>query len=385
MIKKLFIAVLFLLTLGEIVRLNFGGGIILKPLDIGVGIIFVWWLALKIVKKEKIKPRQILIPVLLFTVSGAFSLLINYSGLTPIRFLISLMYLVRWVAYAGMFFVVSDFDKQFRNKISKTLIIVGALIVGIGYIQYFLYSNLRNLYYLGWDEHMFRMFSVFLDPNFAGAFFVLYFLFLVNTFFNKKSVLLGILLALTLVAVFLTFSRSALIMLIISTSLLLLLTNNKKWIFILLGVTILALSISSRYFSIENMNIFRIASSEARLVTAKEAIRIIQTRPVFGVGFNAYKYTQIKLGFRNDLNPVSHADASTDNSFLFVLATTGFVGFGLFVFMWFRILKSGIKSPLLIASVTGVFIGSFFVNSLFYSFIALWLWIVIAHSIKDQA
>jgi O-antigen ligase len=382
--KKLFIIALFLFLLGEVVRFDIGSGVVFKPLDLGVGIIFILWLILKIVKKEKIKPKQILIPALLFAVSGAFSLLINYSNLKPIQFFASSMYLVRWIAYAGMFFVVSDFDKQFKNIISKVLISIGSLIVGIGYIQYLLYPSLKNLYYLGWDEHMYRMFSIFLDPNYAGAFFVLFFLFLTYKFLKKKSLAIGILGVLSLGAVFLSFSRSALIMLIISSVLLLLLMNKKKWILVLLGITVLVLTISSRYFKIENINIFRMTSSVSRYETAKDAIEIIKAKPIFGVGFNAFRYAQIQFGFRNDLNKISHADASTDNSFLFVLATTGLVGFIIYMFMWFSILKLGINSPLLIASIAGVFVDSLFVNSLFYPFISLWLWVVIALSIKNN-
>jgi O-antigen ligase len=384
LLKKIFITTLFLLVLGEAIRLDFGSGIRLKPLDIGVGITFILWIALKLTKKEKFKQKNILVPAVIFASFGAISLLINSFSLTLNQFFISLMYLVRWIAYTGVFFVVSDFDNNFKKKISKLLIIVGSVIIALGYTQYFFYPNLRNLFYLGWDEHMFRMFSVFLDPNFAGAFFVLFFLFLASIYLKRKSTTIGILTLLTLGAIFLTFSRSALIMLIMSSALLLILMNRKKWIVFLLGITILVLLISSRYFNIENINMFRIVSSEERLGTARDAVKIIQSRPFFGVGFNAYRYAQIQFGFRNDLNPGSHSDASTDNSFLFILATNGLFGIILFVFMWFRIFKLGFTSPLFVASVTGVFIDSLFINSLFYPFIMLWLWIILALSIKNQ-
>lgn len=382
--KKIFIAILFLFALGEIIRLDFGSGVFLKPADIGVGFIAVWWLISKLAKKEKIKPRYIYIPILFFAGSGVLSLLINYSSLTISQFFVSLMYLVRWVVYAGIFFVVYDFDKEFKKKISKLLIVVGSLIVGLGYLQYFFYPNLKNLFYLGWDEHAYRMFSVFLDPNFAGGFFVLFFLFLVSLFLKKKSILIGLLLGLTLGAVFLTFSRSALIMLIVSSSLLFILMNKKIWIVLLLGITLLMLILSSKYFNIENINLFRIVSSEARLETARNAILIIKNNPLIGVGFNSYRYAQLRYGLRNNsAKMISHADAGVDNSFLFVIATTGIVGFVLYLFLWLRILK--FASILAFASITGVFVDSLFINSLFYSFIMFWLWVVIALSIKNRS
>jgi len=383
MFKKLFIIILSFFTFGEVIRLDFGGGVALKPIDIAVGLTTIIWLIFRLVRKEKIKQKQIYIPVLFFAGSGAMSLLINYSSLTVGQFFAALMYLVRWIAYAGIFFVVSDFDKDFKKTISKRLIFVGSLIVGLGYLQYFFYNSLRNLFYLGWDEHMYRMFSVFLDPNFAGAFFVLFFLFLINKFLKDRNIPIGILSFLTLGAIFLTFSRSALIMLVVSTILLFALLNKKIWITALVATVFLSIAISSRYFNIENINLFRVISSEARLQTARKAIGIIGDHPVFGVGFNAYRYAKLNgnLGGSN-LNTVSHADAGTDNSFLFVIATTGVIGFILYLFLWLNILKA--VSPLAIASIIGVFVDSMFINSLFYSFIMLWLWIILALSMKSN-
>lgn len=382
-LKKLFILVIFIFPLGEIFRIDLGSGFILKPLDAGVIILVLSWLAFKLFKKQRIGQKYIYIPALLFTVSGFLSLIISNLHLSLNEFLTSFSYLVRWIAYAGIFFVVSDFDNNFKKKISHILIIIGSLVVAFGYLQYFFYSNLRNLYYLGWDEHMVRMFSVFFDPNFAGAFFVLFFLFLISIFLKKKSIVVGLLSILTLGAVFLTFSRSALIALIASSVLLFILMNKKILIVLLLAITFVAFAISSKYFDIENINLFRVVSSEARLETAKKAMGIIGANPIFGVGFNAYRYAKLDSSMRNNSsNLVSHADAGVDTSLLFVIATTGIVGFILYLFLWYRIVK--ITSVLAIASIVAVFIDSMFINSLFYSFIMLWLWIISALSIKNH-
>lgn len=375
-LKKIFILVLFLIPIGEIVRINLNNSIVVKPIDIGVLLMVVLWLIIKLKKRESLKQKNILIPIFLFTASGLFSLLINYYYLSYNQFLTAFLYLFRWAVYASIFFVVNDFDTKFKKQIPNLLIAIGALIVALGYIQYFFYFSLKSLTYLGWDEHMYRMFSVFLDPNFAGAFFVLFFLFAVNIFLKKKSILIGVLCILTLGAVFLTFSRSAIIMLLASSSLLFILLNKKIWIILLLGVISSVLLISSKYFNIENINLFRIVSTEARIETAENAIKIIQNKPIFGVGFNAYRYAQLQYGFRDkDVKTVSHADAGVDNSLLFVLATTGIIGFTSFIFMWFRIFKnSGIVASV---SIIGIFIDSLFINSLFYTYIMFWLWTVI--------
>lgn len=375
-LKKIFILVLFLFPLGEIVRIDLGNSIVVKPLDIGVGILVLSWIIFKFFKKQKINQTRILTPAILFVLSGFFSLIISSLHLSSQEFLVAFSYLLRWAAYAGIFFVVSDFDKEIKKKISNLLIVAGSLIVGLGYLQYFFYSSLKNLFYLGWDEHMYRMFSIFLDPNFAGAFFVLFFLFLINLFVKEKKVFIGLLLALTLGAIFLTFSRSALIMLIASSGILFVLLNRKIWIALLLGIVFVALIISSKYFDVENINLFRVVSSQARLETSKNAIKIIGDQPIFGVGFNAYRYAQLRYGFINDkAEVVSHADAGVDNSILFVLATTGIVGFLFYNLMWIKIIKTA--NALVIASVMGLLINSLFINSLFYTYIIFWLWVII--------
>lgn len=376
LLKKIFILILFLIPIGELIRINLNNGIIAKPIDIGVLLIVVLWLIFKFKKRERLKQKNILIPIFLFTASGLFSLLINYYSLSYNQFLTAFLYLFRWAAYACIFFVVNDFDAKFKKRIADLLIVIGALVVILGYIQYFLYPSLKSLMYLGWDEHMYRMFSVFLDPNFAGAFFVLFFLFAVDRFLKKNNIFIGLLCILTLGAVFLTFSRSAIIMLIASSSLLFILLNKKILIFLLLGIIVTVLLISSRYFNVENINLFRIVSTEARIETAGNAIRIIQNKPIFGVGFNSYRYAQLQYGLRNENDKtISHADAGADNSLLFVLATTGIIGFASFIFMWFRIFKiAGIVASV---SILGIFIDSLFINSLFYTYVMFWLWTVI--------
>jgi O-antigen ligase len=235
---------------------------------------------------------------------------------------------------------------------------------------------------LGWDEHMNRMFSVFFDPNFAGAFFVLFFLFLMNMFLQKRSLTTGLLIILTLGAVFLTFSRSALLMLIVSSCILFTFLSRKKLIVWLLLLTIIVIGVSSSFFDIANINLFRVVSSEARLETARNAIKIIEDHPLFGIGFNSYRYAQFRYNFRSQINLTSHADSSPDNSLLLVLATTGIVGFILYLYFWFRLFK--VVSILAIASVAGIFVDSMFINSLFYPLIMFWLWIILAFSIKNH-
>src|SRR3989344_8623642 len=103
LLKKVFFVVLFLIPLGEIVRFDFGNGIVVKPLDIAVSLLFISWLVLKFRKKEEVKQKYIFTPVIIFAAVGGLSLLLNSFHLSLNQFFVSGMYLVRWVAYAGVF------------------------------------------------------------------------------------------------------------------------------------------------------------------------------------------------------------------------------------------------------------------------------------------
>lgn len=393
--KYIFITILFLSFIGgEITRFTFTPGVPIKLVDLIVACIGGFTI-LKIIFKKggyTVFLNPIGKAVLIFIFIGILSLISNIYNFTTIELAISSLYLIRWIIYALVLFYFMGNSESVRHFLYSCMLATGAIILFLGYIQYFFYANLRNLYYLGWDEHLYRLFSVFLDPNFAGAFFVLYFLFLfyaqLKSLHNRKKnqvILLRILMVLTFLSIILTYSRSALIMLIAGSGIMLILTDRKKYFFYLIGIILIALTIISPFFYLENINPFRKASSEARIETAKNALVIFKEHPIIGIGFNTYRLMQIKYGFRQKPEAVkSHADNSTDNSFLFILATTGIVGLCGYLFLIFTLFKKAYSQrtidPLLtalaISSLGGLTINSFFINSLFYPFFMLWIWII---------
>ncbi len=103
------------------------------------------------------------------------------------------------------------------------------------------------------------------------------------------------------------------------------------------------------------------------------------------MGFNAYRYAQVDFGFRKAFPQIpSHADSGTDNSYLFVLATTGVVGFICYIFYLYSIIhevwihKNRKGREVVIASFLTVAIGTLFINLLFYPAILLWLMILLS-------
>ncbi len=373
--KILIIIILALFPFGELLRFDIGNNIVFKPLDLVVVVTALAWLIHIIFQKRKISLKK---EFLFFPLIGLISLILNSTWIKPYEFLVSSFYLIRWLAYSSLFFIVLGFDNNFKYKIKLFLFIDGLIILFLGFIQYFFFSSLKSFYYLGWDEHMYRMFSVFLDPNYAGAFFVLYFLFIGDFVYKRKKErrYLVIILLLTLIAIFLTFSRSALLMLIVGSSVYLFIIGRKKLILILLGSVILFALIFSSKFYVENMNLFRRSSIEARLGNYSTALKIFTDRPLLGVGFNSYRYAKemygIKMGW---VKAPSHADAGVDNSLLFVLATTGIIGFLSYLYLWTGFIKKA--SVLVISSIIALFVDALFINSLFFPPLMLWMWFIL--------
>lgn len=371
--------------LGQVARIQIGN-VGFTPLDLFLGFTVVSWFGYRLIKrKETIIFGPAIKLYLVFILVGTLSLIMYAANLNLNQLGTAFLYTVRLLIYSGLYFPVRSLDQKDRQFVLGMLSIVGGGVVALGYIQYFFYPYLRNLYYLGWDDHLYRMFSVFLDPNFAGAFFVLFLLFLLDRFLNKNAVKSQVLTAIlafgTLLAIYLTYSRTGFIMLLVGLGVYLLsFTSRKIAIGVLIGCLVVFTLLANT--KIEGLNPFRTASSEARIESAQHAFQIFQKYPLFGVGFNAYRYAQVQMGFREELPQIqSHADASTDVSVLFVLATTGITGGAVFIAFWLDILKK-VKflatkryypARSLLAGLLSLMVGSLFINLLFYPMIIVWV------------
>lgn len=385
----LFITVLFF-PLGELARIDSGNNIAVKANDILVGIVFLIGLLSYRKQIKKLLAVPFFKPFVAFTAVAALSLVINAFHLEQHQVIIAGLYLFRWIAYGSILFFLIPLEQTYKRTIEKTMVIGGGVIVFLGFLQYIFYPNLRNLYYLGWDEHLSRLFSTFLDPNFAGIFFALYLFFLGYMLFRTiekrqwlQTTSFSLLTAATCIALLLTYSRSALLTFVFGAVLFLFIIGKKKIILILFGVLIFGILLSPLSFQSEGTNLLRTASSEARIEEAQRAWELFLRHPVLGVGFNAYRYAKGEYS-ENQMVIADHAGAGTDNSFLFVLGTTGVVGFFAFLYFLFSLGKSAVRQKkrteraLLLSTFGGLLIGSLFVSALFYVFLLEWLFLIYA-------
>jgi hypothetical protein len=173
-------------------------------------------------------------------------------------------------------------------------------------------------------------------------------------------------------------------MLLVSGITLFILLNKKKYILYLLGAIVVFIIIISPFFYLENINLFRVNSSIARITDFGHVTQIIVDNPLLGVGFNTYHYAQLRYHLIGTYSPFpSHSASGDDTSLLFVLATTGIIGLISYCYLWWKLIKSAYDTYkqnmfalIFIASSVGLFVDALFNNSLFYAEIMLWMWVI---------
>lgn len=365
----------------EILKIRVYQSVSVGLFDIVIFLIVVVWLFT--IKKGKYKIGK---PIAIFSGIGIASLFINVTNFNIEQIFISSLHLLRWILYACIYFVIVDIGKSYKNNLTRYLTFSGILVIGLGFIQYFLYPSLKNLYYLGFDEHMYRLFGTFLDPNFAGTFLVLLFVFIFvlrDKLFGNIKYLSYLVLVLNFIAIILTYSRGAILMFIVCVVIYSALTRKWKLTAGVISLFTVIFFVLSPIFYIENTNLLRFASVEARIDSSKSALKIFQKNPL-GVGFNTYRFAREKYEKTDwtGFGP-SHAGAGVDNSFVLILVTTGLFGlvsYGYLLYKMFKLGFSNLKNnkfaTVLIVSLGGLIVNALFINSLLYSFFMVWIWIL---------
>lgn len=367
------LSILFLasLLLGQIGGIPIYGGAVIYVHDIILGLLLIEGFVQYAIRSKFKKPK-LTVPILLFVSAAILSLLTNSGKFQIPELEVSAMYLVRWIFYATLYVLVL----QMYTKIERWLYGLFATGIGLGVLglaQYFLYPNLRNLSYLGWDPHYYRLFSTFLDPNFAGIYLVLTILLGIYLWQYRKIrvwVVLGELISVA--SLLLTYSRSS--YLALGLAVIVWAVLKKQWVFLLglLGFVALIFVLPQTWGN--TLSLMRPDSTFARVGNWEESLTLIAKAPVFGNGFDTLRYIRILPA--GDF--YSKAAAGLDSSILFVLATTGIVGLAAFGYLVFSMIK-GVRGKIsVLYSVSFIALGvhSLFVNSAFYPWVMIWFWIL---------
>lgn len=383
--KFSFLILLLSILTGQLIKIPLDGLAGPTLLDLSVGILCL--VALIQLKFRFKKPPSYILAAFCFFFIGFISLVLTPLNLTFQEYLqssfyglrISLYFLLAWIMYSGGL-------GNSQKYILPLLLISGVGLAAIGLLQFIFVPNLAFLTEFGWDPHYFRNVSTFLDPNFVGAFFVLTLLILITErvqitrltnklFYNSFFVILY-------VGLLTTFSRGSLLVLIVSLLTLSILNKSYKIFILMIALTlgfILSFSIYTKAVTTPR-NIDRGESAQYRLNSWQQGKEMFEKSLFFGIGFNAYQYALKEYNLADGQTLQNRGGTTNDSSLLFVLSTTGLLGFFTFSIFLLLLLRSSFRNfksgnswgGLLLAGTLGLLAQSFFVNNLFYPHLLIW-------------
>ncbi|NCN59385.1 O-antigen ligase family protein [Candidatus Microgenomates bacterium] len=395
--KSLFFLILIVFPFGQLLRLdltNFIAGLKVQAIDLSVFSFVFFWFLKKIIQKEKFKSPPLFCELAFFGLIAGLSLVFQVWRLKPVELLGASFYLLRLLNFIAFFWAAVEILSKENLPIFEYLVGEGVVIAFLSLLQYMILPDTRFLFNSGWDKHYFRAIGTFLDPGFTGLLMVLAFIIWVVEFSksNKaKNFLFGLTGFILLLAIGLTFSRLAYFSLFVGLGSMSLLKKEKR-LYLVTGLILLIIIFFLPKPGGEGVNLFRKSSFTARSDTYKQSLRVINDHFLFGVGYNAYRYAQRDYGFIPPQDWQStNAGAGTDNSFLFVLATTGVFGLLSFFYFWSKSLylsflfsRKNWSSLVLFASLTVLSISALAINCLFYPWVLCWLAILLAKFIVDN-
>lgn len=360
----IFILFFILFPFGQLARIQSyfeGIYIVFHPIDV---ITFLSLPYLIFVKKKGIL-LYINEIIFIFIASFIFSLII-FKGVEISRGFLYLVRTITYYSFSNLTYFLCD-----NNKMKKLLLNIVSIslfvFMIIGLYQFFYYYDLRDLFYIGWDNHYYRLTSTLFDPGFSASILIigLYIFIKRKIILSKWFTYLSIILF--TISILLTFSRAGYLSLIVIT-----LLSFKKYI---KQITIIVFSILAIILLIpkphsSGVELYRTFSIKSRIENYKETFSVFKKYPIFGIGFN--NYCLYKSKYLVSDNIYSHSCSGGDSSIFLILATTGVLGITVLLNSIFKIslsLKDNIYSDLLKISFIVILIGSFFNNNLFYNFL----------------
>ncbi len=321
--------------------------------------------------------KRIFNPVISFVFLSLISLIFANFNYGFRAVMVGSMYLVRWIGYSMFLATIIQLIKV--HDLRRFITVVGLVFTITGLIQYIVLPDIRNFQPGQWDEHYYRVVGTLFDPGFMGL--VLLFTLLWLSLNPLKNRLINIISwGLTYVAFVLTYSRSSYLAYLVAMAYLS--VKRKDWKFGLMMVLLLLVSVPllPRAPDGEGVKLERTSSIKARIDNWNHGLRIFADHPLIGVGFNTYRYAQREYGFiTEDSWAETHAGAGADSSLLLVAATTGVIGLAFYVnYLWqlWRIMD-------LRPFVAALIVHSFFLNSLFYPVVLLWLALLMGYMLRS--
>ena len=412
---KFLLSILLVLPIfGQLLRVPLFDRMGIVPTDLMVLVLLGVTGFLFLQQPKNILSHRLFWPTTLFFSWALFSLLLNigFLGLSLGESVQAFAYWGRYLAYYSLLFIfIQNIKTEEDTKYWQYFMFISAFIIAIlGFLQLQFFPSFYDLRMneQGWDPHIGRILSTWFDPNFLGGYFAFTLSmlggFLWQKFHERKwnlqfFLLSGIFLTI-LIALFLTFSRSAYLAFLIAGFVFALIAERKL---IIVGIIAITLLLSSSQRAQERVS-DAVVSAQAlftqtektldptarlRLASWKIGWKLFTENPITGVGFNTLKTVQKKEW---SFMTKSHAASGIDASMLTVAATTGALGVIFYLWGWIIIAFTALKKFFktrdgftlgVFAGLAGIFVHAIFVNTLFFSLFLPTLFLSCALVLKE--
>ena len=168
--KILLLSLVLSLTLGQIARVSVASAVLYFS-DFLILILIFWSVLFFVTSSRKLYVPKVFLLVFLFCLIAFISLLFSLNRLAFGSFLVSSLYLIRFVLYAMSGLLVSNYLRieDFKDDLLKWITLSGLLLSIFGFFQLIFLPDFSILDpSLGWDPHKNRLAATFFDPNFTG-------------------------------------------------------------------------------------------------------------------------------------------------------------------------------------------------------------------------
>lgn len=341
---------------------------------------------------------RIAVTAILFALIGAGSAVwsVNRFDMDALELFVSLAYLGRWVLYFLLYVALINSVRE-RNIetvwwAAETMLVIFALF---GIVQSAFLPNFTQMIYtdarsFNWDEQGRRLVSTVLEPNIAGI------MLMIGVLVQIARVTAGAPVSpwrmlIMFTGLTLTISRSAAVGLFFGVLVILGAQGLSRRLLKIMGAATVLMLLASPFLiqyllAYNKFSIGEGSSAAARLSVWLEAIRVVQDYPLFGVGFNTYRYALEHYGVKI----IGASSYAAEGGLLFITALTGFVGLVVYCAMTWQLVSRcrsiwrtpGIPSNhrgLAIgttAATVGVLFASTFVNALLTTFVMELVWVL---------
>ncbi len=394
-----FVASLLTIVIGQLVRLPILGSensVIINDVLLPV-LIVVWWLRRLASRSWNLPRTSLTLPAWIFVAMLGLSLAWSYADYSPGEILSGALYGIRWLEYAAVLVMGFEFVRTHVRAKRYLIVLVwtGVVVSLLGFLQLRLFPDFSFMVPQGWDPHVGRLLSTWFDPNFLAGFLALLVTICLSIALTKSFTAARwwwVAIAIMTVAIVLTFSRSGYVALAAGAGLVTLVRSRAIFFLGLAAfaaIVVLVPRVNERVVGIRTVD----ETAKLRLVSWGNAWTVISDHPWTGVGYNLYRYAQVRYGFLDDTR--EHSASGSDSSFLTVWVTTGLPGLLAFLWLFGAMLREAWRTwrdrslPSewqgfglgLLAGLIGLFFHSQFVNSLLYPHIMQVVWLLLAMAI----